>query len=352
MKAKVAGKSEKIYINEIIRINFKCNWKCKFCNVFETNNYGDTDVSSKKVVHQILSLTKKYTAEERKNIILSLSGWETTINPQLTRYIRLAKSLWIGTVEIQTNGTMLFIKKPLIEELIEAGLDEIFLAQHSHLKEVNDELGAFYKVQDFLDWVEYVKERWLDKKVSIYLNIVVGKINLPYLTDFLKFLKNCGFTDFITATRWVMDDGTEKNLRKISFWLTQPNGYAELNADQVLLKFDEKEMKDLTEAIDYCAEAGFSPDFHFTSPPLCVLPYPAFNLEYNRLKKLEQHEETKDVMAGNLESYKFLWKEKMKFDGCEKCTYNKYCLGFYKNWVNFFWEEYAEQKVTDFLKTQ
>jgi biotin synthase-like enzyme len=34
----------KIYINEIIRITYKCNWKCKFCNISKVNNFGENDI--------------------------------------------------------------------------------------------------------------------------------------------------------------------------------------------------------------------------------------------------------------------------------------------------------------------
>jgi uncharacterized Fe-S cluster-containing radical SAM superfamily enzyme len=43
-------------------------------------------------------------------------------------------------VEIQTNGTRLFKDKAYILELINAGLNEIFLAQHSGDEMINKEL--------------------------------------------------------------------------------------------------------------------------------------------------------------------------------------------------------------------
>lgn len=351
MKKKIPGKSEKIYINEIIRINYKCNWKCKFCNVLKTNNYWKHDVSDKEVVYKILSLTKKYTKEERKSLILSFSWWEPTLNKNLASYIKLAKSLDIHVVEIQTNWSILFKNKNLLNEYIEAWLDEIFLAQHSHLKEVNDKLWIYYNIKDFIEWIAYVKDNEIDKKVNIYLNIVVWKINLPTLLDYIKFLKINGFIDFIWKTCWLTDSWEEKNLHKISFGLTQPNWYAEINAKEVLLKYDKNEMQLLTDVIIFCEENDVSPDFHFTSPPLCVLNYPHYNLEYSRLKKLEENNVRGEVNKENLETYKYLWKEKIKYEKCGKCEYNKYCLWFYKNWVQFFWEDYAKEKINNFLKS-
>lgn len=349
MKEKNHWKSEKIYINEIIRINYKCNWKCKFCNVLKTNNYWEHDVSNKEVIFKILSLTQKYNKEERKNLILSFSWWEPTLNKWISEYIKLAKKIWVWIVEIQTNWTMLFKNKNLINEYIEAWLDEIFLAQHSHLEEINKKLWAYYNINDFLDWVNYIRDNNIDKKVNIYLNIVVWKINLPFLKEYISFLLKNWFINFICATRWICDSWEEKDLHKISFWLTQPNWYAKINAGEVLLKYDESEMNILIDVINFCEDNNIFPDFHFTSPPLCVLNYPDYNLEYSRLQKLEENQKKWEVNKWNLESYKYLWKEKTKFENCSNCKYDKYCLWFYKNWVDYFWEAYAKEKVNNFI---
>lgn len=349
MKVKISGNSEKIYINEIIRINYKCNWKCKFCNVIKTNNYWEKDISSKEVILKILNLVKKYPSkEQRSHMILSFSWWEPTLNPDLPKFVRLAKKLWVGVVEIQTNGSILFVKKNLIFDLIDAWLNEIFLAQHSHLDEVNKKLWAIYRVQDFERWIKFIRDNDIHNKINIYLNIVVWQININYLLDYVQYLDSKGFLDFITPTTWITDKG-ERNFRKISLWLTQPNWYAELNADQVVLQFNEEQNSIIEKFISWCDVHGYYPDFHFTSPPLCVLNYPEFNLEHNRLKKLEEHTSNGEVNAWNLESYKFLWREKKKLSICSKCPNDKYCLWFYKNWINFVWEDYALLKASKYI---
>ena len=52
---KVELESDESYINEIIRITYKCNWKCKFCNVLKTNNFWENDVTHKEVIYKILT---------------------------------------------------------------------------------------------------------------------------------------------------------------------------------------------------------------------------------------------------------------------------------------------------------
>ena len=333
------------YINEIIRVNYKCNWSCKFCNVLKTNNYWRNDVSSKKIILNILELVKKYTIEQRKHLTLSFSWWEPTLNKNLLSFIRLAKKIWIWTVEIQTNGTILFKNKDYIYELMDAWLDEIFLAQHSWDEIINKELWSYYNIEDFKKWVKFVQENKLDKKISIYLNIVVTKINIFSICDFISMLLQIWFIDIIPKDQ----DEKGKYTHKISFWYCQPNGYAELNKDQVLLDFWKEQIVEIDKIVELCQKNNILPDFHFTAPPICVLDYKEYNLEYSRLKTLEQNTEDGEINEWNLESYKWLWKEKRKFDECKQCSNNKYCLWMYKNWINFVWEDYAKDKILSYL---
>lgn len=340
-----AWNAEKIYINEIIRVTYKCNWKCKFCNVLKTNNFWETDVTEKEIIYQILNLYKKYSKIERKNLILSFSWWEPTLNNNLPKYISLAKKIWVWIVEIQTNWTRLFKDKNYILDLINSWLDEIFLAQHSWDDYINKDLGSFYNIDDFKSWTKYILVNNIHKKISIYLNIVVTKINLFSLYDYILLLINIWFIKIIPDR----SSKNKVNTHKISFWFVQPNWYAELNKEEVLLKYTSLEIDEIDRIINLCKKNNILPDFHFVCPPICILNYPEYNLEYERLKKLKKDEDTWNVNKSNLDSYKFLWKEKQKFEECKKCKYNDYCLWFYKNWIDYVWEDYVKDKINSFI---
>lgn len=338
-------KAEKIYINEIIRVTYKCNWKCKFCNVLKTNNFWENDVTSKEIIYQILNLSKKYSLEERKNLILSFSWWEPTLDNNLINYIKLAKQIWVWVVEVQTNWTKLFKEKDYVLKLIDAWLNEIFLAQHSSDNDINIKMWSYYKIDDFTDWTKYILENNIHKKVSIYLNIVVTQINIFSLFSYLELLIKIWFINIIPKRdfdNWMIT-------HKISFWFVQPNWYAEINKNEVLIKYTDEEIKEISRAVDLCKQNNILPDFHFVCPPLCILDYPEYNLEHARLKKLEQDTIDWKVNESNLDSYKFLWKEKKKFKECKGCENEKYCLGFYKNWIEFVWEAYVRTKINKFL---
>ncbi len=337
-----------MYINEIIRVTYKCNWKCKFCNVLQTNNYWEKDVSNKEIIYQILQLLKKYSWKERSNLILSFSWWEPTLNKNLVHYIALAKSIGIWKVEIQTNWTILFKKKSLILDYIHAWLDEIFLAQHSSNKNINTELWILYTIEDFVEWISYIKINNLDKKIWIYLNIVITKVNLPYILEHVIFLKNNWFMDFIREYNFSVWWKKSK-MKKISFWFVQANWYAVKNKELVLLHFSSYQINLIKDIIAFCEKNNFFPDFHYTSPPLCILNYPEYNLEYQNLKKLKNDTMNNKVNFSSLDSYKKLWWEKKKFEECQKCKYNDYCLGFYKEQILFSKEEVIQNIIHTFV---
>jgi hypothetical protein len=58
----------------------------------------------------------------------------------------------------------------------------------------------------------------------------------------------------------------------------------------MLLSFDDIQKKTIVDMINICKTYNILLDFHYTSPPLCVLNYPDYNLEYNQLKQLESDE--------------------------------------------------------------
>lgn len=334
-----------IYINEIIRINYKCNWKCKFCNVLMTNNYWLYDISSKEVIYKIFALTKKYTLEQRKKLTLSFSWGEPTLNKNLFSFIRLAKKIWIWVVDIQTNGTTLYKNKDYINNLIDAWLDDILIAQHSWSKSINVKLWCYYDIDDFVDWVNYIKINNINKKILIHLNIVITKINLYYIYDYINFLIELWFIDLLE----VCDNWEELKIKEISFAFVQPNWYAKFNQKSLLLEFDDEEVIEIDKIIKLCKNKNISPDFHFTSPPICILNFPKYNLEFQRLNKVDADEKKWNINIWNLESYKYLWKEKRKFKDCDMCKYNKFCLWFYNNWVDFVWEEKINKRIKDFI---
>jgi hypothetical protein len=120
------------------------------------------------------------------------------------------------------------------------------------------------------------------------------------------------------------------------------------NKETMLLDFNNIQKISIEKIIELSRKQNVLLDFHYTSPPLCVLNYPEYNLEYNQLKQLEIDNKKNNISESNLESFKFLWKEKTKYSGCNKCSYNKYCLGFYKNYEEYLGKNKIEEFISDF----
>jgi MoaA/NifB/PqqE/SkfB family radical SAM enzyme len=334
-----------MYINEIIRVTYKCNWKCKFCNVLKTNNFWQHDMSDSELVYNILNLVKKYSEEERKYLSLSFSWWEPLLNKNITNYIKLAKKIWIWTIELQTNGVFLYKNKNFIYTLKDAWLDIIFIAQHWFYENENNLLWCILDKNSFEEWIKFLIDNKIYNEIQITLNIVVNKINLFSLLKYIDYLFQIWFVSMLKLD----ENNWFDNTKRISFWLIQPNGYAFINKEEVLLDFNDAQVWEIKKIIKHCFEYNIYPDFHFTAPPLCVLNIPLYNLEYSRLKLLEKDRNEDKIVSSNLEVYKNLWKEKKKFNICKKCINNNYCLGFYKNWIKFVWEKYVKEKIKNFI---
>ncbi len=337
--------SEENYINEIIRITYKCNWSCKFCNVLMTNNYWTQDISHKEIIYKILSLVKKYNTEQRKNLTLSFSWGEPTLNKKLSYYIWLAKKIWVWNIQIQTNWTNMFLDNNLTQKLYDSWLNEIFLAQHWSSDDLNKKMWIFFNSKKFEEWVSYIYNSGFHKKILISFNIVINKINIYQIYEYIKYLKNIWFFDILESE----ENNGFFDTKKVSFWLVQPNWYANINKEEVLLTYNKQELEEIYKIINLCKIEKIYPDFHFTAPPLCILNIPEYNLEHQRMKKLNDDIINNNLNKSNLDSYKYLWKEKTKINLCKKCKYNDTCLWFYKNWLSFVWEKYAENKVLLFI---
>ncbi len=329
MKKKIKNVKFEYFINEIIRVNYRCNWKCIFCNVSEVNNYWDNDIDYKEVVKKIILLAKKYNLKERKKLLLSFSWWEPTLNKNLINYIKLAKKIWIWRIQIQTNASLLYNDLWLIDNYILAWLDEVFIAQHSHDPFVNKDLWVFTEFDKFLNWFEYVKNK---KSILLIFNIVVTKLNIYSLIDYLDKLK---------------ENGVFNHIYNISIWFVQPNWYAWKNKNKVLLTFDWKEKEEINKIINYSKQNNILLDFHYTSPPLCIVENIEYNLEYKKLKLLEEQSK-ENKLDPSLDSFFFMKSQKVKIDECRGCKYDKYCFWFYNNWINFIWKELLVKRINEF----
>ena len=67
------------------------------------------------------------------------------------------------------------------------------------------------------------------------------------------------------------------------------------NKETMLLDFNNIQKISIEKIIELSRKQNILLDFHYTSPPLCVLNYPEYNLEYNQLKKLEEDNKKNNI---------------------------------------------------------
>lgn len=161
-----------------VRIASACNNKCVFC--LDSNAQDWTFPSEVDIKKNI----KEWFKDGYENRII-ISGWEASINPKFPEYIKYAKEIWYDRVQTVTNWNMFAIES-FCKKVFDAWLEEVTFSFHWHNEKLHDYLvdvpGAFKKS---LKWLIYIKKYY--PEIIINIDIVVNKINVPFLPDIVKF---------------------------------------------------------------------------------------------------------------------------------------------------------------------
>lgn len=212
----------------ILLLNKKCNLKCSFCNLKNTNK----GIPLQKVT-SILNSAKNLGI---KTIVLT--GGEPFLHPKLFEIIRFAKKKGFGT-NVTTNGILI---KEHIQKILDSELDSISVSLDGS-KKIHDSLrgvkGSYDKLLEGLNELKKYRKRI---KVSIYF--VVTRRNVQDLIQVYNLTKKLGFE----FNFWPVNNVPSLNLKKP----------AEVKAYKDSLKFLKKEgypiqknKKYFLKAIDY-----------------------------------------------------------------------------------------------------
>lgn len=158
---------------DVIRVVFQCNQACRFCFVSTHLPAAGVD-AIEAAIHEAGTRGHRVT----------LSGGEPTLNPDLVRYVRLAKSVSRLPVQLQTNAIRL-ADSTLARELADAGLDEAFVSLHGATAAVSDAItgapGTFDKTVRGLD-------RLASAGVTLLINFVICQANAHELSAWVELL--------------------------------------------------------------------------------------------------------------------------------------------------------------------
>jgi MoaA/NifB/PqqE/SkfB family radical SAM enzyme len=296
-----ANKSD--FINDILRLGFECNETCLFCN-FTPESEPDWH---------------RFTTDEAKEFIsrfagtshreLSISGGEPTLRKDLPEIISYARELGVKQIQIQTNATL--IDEKLALKLREAGLTDAFVAFHSHIPEIQNNLtglkGSYEKA------IAGIKNL-IAAGVSTAINIVITTRN---------------FADFTGYVQFVHDNFP--GLAHLSMAIVQPHGKARENID--LLPRYSAIADSINAGIHLAAKLDMRVDNHYCSLPLCFWD-PAdvedtLEFKESALLRMKNRGEPVDRRIA------MVMKDKFQGPKCADCWIKNFCFGV--------WSEYIEQ---------
>jgi len=161
-----------------VRIASSCNNKCIFC--LDANAHDWTFIDNDIVKKQI----KQWYKEWYENRVI-ISWWEASIDPKFVEYIKYAKDIWYDRVQTVTNGNMFAIKS-FTDKVFAAWLEEVTFSFHWHNPKLHDYLVATkWAFMKSLKWLVYIKKYY--PEIIINIDIVVNKVNVPYLPEIVKF---------------------------------------------------------------------------------------------------------------------------------------------------------------------
>lgn len=219
-----------------MKLGYTCCNNCRFCVVANKRFLGDF------TTEQI----KKNLIDAKKSGLVDVvfTGGEPTIRKDIFELVSYAKQLGFRTIQIQTNGRMLYYKN-FVEKLIDAGTNEFSPALHGHTAELHDFLtrspGSFDQT---VQGIKNLKE--MDQYVLT--NTVITIPNSKFLTKIAELLINLKVDQF-------------------QFAFIHADGNALKYFDQIV-PFKSKIKPHVHKALDFAKEHGYEP------PNIMVEAYP------------------------------------------------------------------------------
>lgn len=301
--------------DEVIRLWYKCNEKCLFCNFTPLNEpwYKEKNLNDVKI--EIDELILKYKDEEK--ISLSFSWWEPLLWwEELFDMIRYAKKRKIWLVWLQTNAVL--ITESIAFKLKELWVNRILVSLHSNKDSINDQITLLKNSATLaLKGIENMKKAWL----NFTINHVLNKINYKYFSEFVLFLKSI-------------------NINEVSLWIVQPHWYAEKNFNKIVVSYDDL-YPFLKEWQEIALKNNFWLLFHYCDIPLCKYENKDIinNLTYKSLLEIRT-----SWIWDYWDFVKKLINSKEKTQYCKLCKYNNYCYWVWSNYIKYFWDNSIKPK--------
>lgn len=182
-----------------VRLTRACNNHCLFCL---DSGAQDGQIVPEEEVRERVLVGRRGGAQR-----LILSGGEPTIHPKYLDFIRLGAEVGYNWIQTVTNGRM-FCYARFAQSAVKNGLREATFSMHGHTAELHDRLvghqGAFVQALAGL-------RRVVDFGVVVSVDVVLNRLNLPFLKEILDFYIAHGVREFDLLHMVPFGRGWEEN---------------------------------------------------------------------------------------------------------------------------------------------
>lgn len=288
-------------------INFACNARCMFCyNPNFEPQWSKGELSLRDIA---ISLKK---GREEGAWFADILGGEVTLRKDLPEIGRLARKLGYTAVQITTNG-LLLSDYDYAKRLVDAGINAFRMSLHAAREELSDKItgvpGGFRKTVKALENI--VK---LGCRAGI--NNVIFPINYKYVAEVPPLVTGqLGIDAYLFISPHYL--GAMK---------TNGDTYKIRYRDYVpYLRQAFKYFEDHNITLESASLSNFVP---------CVLP------EYANLMAEWKYQKRDDLLFVPNEEpmrvYEMKESQRMKADRCKECAYCNICMGFEREYYNYF----------------
>lgn len=277
-----------------LRINRDCNEDCLFCNTPPDSN---AILEGREQV--LAEMERLYQLGHR---LVTFTGREPTLDPNLEDYIRRAKARGYTHVRLQTNGTA-FSNYDLTRRLVDAGLDRVQISLHTFREPTFKVLvGAPRLLEKALSGLKNMLSM---PTLQVEVLCVVTALNVGELEEFTKTL---------CSEYAVMGNGLELVLSPMA-----PQGDGEKRLE-LLARLGELSQR-MAGALAIAKKAGVQARIpHRCGMPLCTTPAEFYsqNMSYYA------------AVGDNVEA------GKRRADKCSSCAFQDRCVGVWKHYLDQF----------------
>jgi MoaA/NifB/PqqE/SkfB family radical SAM enzyme len=287
-----------------IKLGYKCNNNCLHCVISDQkkNAYShrkNTDRTTKECIDEIKS------AKNQGCTIITLTGGEPTIRKDFLEIARYAKDLGFR-IHLQSNGR-LFLNENLSKESSQL-IDLFMIALHSSNEQTHDKITQ--KENSFNQTLNGIKNL-LKNNAKIGIKIVLSKYNYKELKQILEFTNSL-------------------KIPYVNVAFPHANGNAYKYFDEIVPTYKEI-MPYVEDAIQYAQNTNLQLELEQILPCALSKTYP---LKYFSDLKIKRSQ----AILKQLDQPDLNWREvsktsKRKFSICQRCIYNTFCEGYWKEYI-------------------